>query len=237
MQKLRELIELFLFFLFTAVLYSLFLLNLPLFQGPHGFLITNELSDFSNTQLIPTTLFGSAVVCALLGVLMMKWLPPFTAGMAANLWATTFFLMWVDSIFALSIQFQTFHYLELLGLGLLFLYLFFFTLHYQDFPPTEPEKEGWPFKYQLVSYWLGGLMGFYFIVSINLIINSYGYPEFQWPLALGFCALCFLNYLLFLFLRKSKNKAIGGISGMGRIFFGLWLLAILCAGIGRQWFH
>jgi hypothetical protein len=238
MRKVNELIEQFLFFILTIILYFLFLINLPLFDEPHGFLVMNELSDFSSNQLAAASLFGSVIVCISLGALMMKWLPPFTPGMAANLWATTFFLIWVDSMFALSVQSQSFHYLVLLGFGLLFLYLFFFTLYYLDLPRNpiqEPKKT--PSKYKLVSYWLGTWMVFYLIVSVRLLFNSFGYPELQWPLAMGFCALCFLNYLLFLFLRRSNGQNIDGLSRAGRLFFSFWFFALLCAGIGQHYFH
>ncbi len=238
MKKINELIELLLFFTFTLVLGFLFLINLPIFEEPHGLLIMNELSDFSSNQLAAASLFGSIIVCIGLGALMMKWLPLFTPGMTANLWATTYFLMWVDSMFALSVQAQSFHYLVLLGLGLLFLYLFFFTLYYLDLPKdTNQAPEEPSFKYKLIHYWLGSWMGIYFIVSIRLLFNSFGYPELQWPLAMGFCALCFLNYLLFLFLRKSRGKGVDGLSRVGRIFFSLWFLTLLCTGISQHYFR
>ena len=128
MKKINELIELLLFFTFTLVLGFLFLINLPIFEEPHGLLIMNELSDFSSNQLAAASLFGSIIVCIGLGALMMKWLPLFTPGMTANLWATTYFLMWVDSMFALSVQAQSFHYLVLLGLQPLFSFIFSFSL-------------------------------------------------------------------------------------------------------------
>lgn len=238
MKKLNELIEQLLFFIFTIFLFFLFLINLPLFQEPHGFFIMNELSEFSSRQLAPGSLFGSLIVCIGLGVLVMKWIPTFTPGMAANLWGTTFFLMWVDSMFALSIQSQSFHYLILLALGLLFLYLFFFTLYYLDLPkdPIQESKEQ-PRKYNVINYWLGVWMVFYMIVSVRLLFNSFGYPELQWPLAMGFCALCFLNYLLFLFLKRSNGQDIAGLSRAGRLFFSFWFLALLCTGISQRYFH
>lgn len=237
MRKIKDLLEVFFFFLFTAFLYALFLLNLPLYREPHGLQITNELSDFSSTQITVYCLFASIVVCCLQGVLAMSWFPAFTAGMAANLWATTFFLLWVDSIFALSVQTQSFHYLKILGAGLLFLYLFFFALHYLD-PyrgPSSPTEETGALKYVVADYWLGSWMLFYFGASIRLLVNSYNLPQFQWPLALGFCALCFLNYLLFLFLRKSRGLSVEHLSKIGRFFFVSWFLLILVVGLVQKW--
>lgn len=168
----------------------------------------------------------------------MKWLPSFTAGMAANLWATTFFLIWVDSAFALSIRFQSYYFLALLGLGLLLIYLFFFILHYLDSrPSTVPKGEGVPFRDKFVLIWTGGWMIFYFLISIRLILNSFNYSEFQWPLSMGFCALCFLNYLLFLFLRKSTENDVRKLSFAGRLFFSLWFFGLLLAVIGQKCFR
>ena len=238
MRKIRDLLEVFLFFFFTVTLYALFLLNLPLFREPHGLLLTNELSDFSSTQIISYALFASAVICALQGVLMMNWFPVFTAGMASNLWATTFFLLWVDSMFTLSVQAQSFHFLAVLALGLLFLYLFFFFLHYLDASKEQPlVPEGAAFKVKLLNYWMGIWMVFYFLVSTRLLLDSHGYPEFQLPLSMGFCALCFLNYLLFLFMRKSKGEEIRSLSRIGRIFFVCWFLGIVVVGAVQKWAH
>jgi len=239
MQKAIQVAETFLFAFLTVLLFLLFVLNLPLFREPHGFLIANELSDFSSTELIGGILFGSVAVCAVLGVVMVKWLPVFTAGMASNLWATTFFLLWVDSMFSLSIQFQSFRFLVFLALGLLFLYLFFFTMHYLDLKKeTAPKaKEASVFNDKLVQCWLGGWMFFYLVVSIRLLFNSLGYLEFQIPLALGFCALCFLYYLLFLFLRKSRGEEIQPLSRVGRIVFASWILGVVIVGVVHKWPH
>ncbi len=236
MRKFNDILETTLFFTLTALLGCLFLLNLPLSQEPHGFLVMNELSDFSTTQLSAAALFGSALLCALLGVLILKWAPALTMGMTANLWATTLFLLWVDSMFTLSIQFRSLHYLDLLGLGLLFLYLFFFTLHYLGYPGLSALEPGEPSpQWKIVLYWFAGWIGFYFLVSARLLFNSYGYPEFQGPLAMGFCALGFLNYLAFLQLKKHQGADIKPYSRTGGIIFSLWFLALLAAEISQKW--
>lgn len=238
MKKVPELLEVCIFFVLSGVLLLLFLVNLPLFQEPHGLLVMNELSDFSDNQLVVAILFGSVVVCLGLAVLLLKWIPSFTAGMASNLWATIYFLIWVDSIFCLSIQTQSFRFLALLALGLIFFYLFFFTLHYLGFPEADGSngvKNS--IKLKLMNYWLSGWMGFYFLVSMRLLFNSFGYPEFQWPLAMGFCVLCFLNYLLFLFLLKSEGRKIHSFSRAGRIIFASWFMGIVVVGLVQKWFH
>lgn len=236
MQKIIDGLETSFFILLTVFLCSLFLLNLPLFQEPHGFLVMNELSDFSSNQLSTIALFGSALLCVLLGCLTLKWAPALTVGMASNLWATTFFLLWVDSMFTLCIQSHSLHYLVLLGLGLLFLYLFFFTVYYLGLSAKpEVESGGAAHRERAVSYWLVFWMGFYFLVSIRLLFNSYGFPQFQGPLAMGFCALGFLNYLVFLFLQKHQGADLRLYSRIGRIVFSLWFLTVLAAEIGQKW--
>ncbi len=236
MRKLNDILEMALFLTLTSLLGCLFLLNVPLFQEPHGFLVMNELSDFSSTQLSSAALFGSALLCALLGSLVLKWAPALTMGMASNLWATTFFLLWVDSMFTLSVQSRSMRYLTLLGLGLLFLYFFFFTLHYLGFPGSPAEGPGEPSpKGGFVAYWLIGWMAFYFLGSIRLLFNAGAFPEFQGPLAMGFCALGFLNYLAFLHLKKHQGADLKGYSRAGKILFGLWFLALVAAEIGQKW--
>jgi hypothetical protein len=198
----------------------------------------DQLSDFSTNEITTDTFFSSIVVCTGLGILMLKWLPTFTPGMASNLWASTFFLIWVDSMFALSIQSQSFRYLKLLGLGLVFIYLFFFVLRYLSLPKDpkqEPDEKS--FKHKLIKYWLGAWVILYLTISTRLLFSSFGYSELQWPLAIGFCALCFLNYLLLIFLSKTTAKKGAGLSRIGRYLFGLWVLFLLWTGIDQRWFH
>jgi hypothetical protein len=238
MQKINSILEITFFFILTFLLFFLFFINLPLFQEPHGLLIMNQLSDFSTNEITTTTFLSSIIVCTSLGILTLKWSPAFTPGMASNLWAATFFLMWVDSMFALSIQSESFRYLKLLGLGLVFIYLFFFVLHYLSLSKDlkqEPNEKS--FKYKLINYWLGTWMILYLIISIRLLFGSFGQSELQWPLAIGFCALCFLNYLLLSFLRRTTAKKDTGLFRIGKYLFGLWVLLLLLAGIDQLWFH
>lgn len=238
MIKAKDGISLFLYSVFNLALILLFLLNLPILREPHGLLVTDQLSDFSNTQFIQTVFWGSVVLCALSGVIMLEWHPALTPGMAANLWATALFLMWVDSLFALCIQFQSFHYLMVLCMGIFFLYLFFFTLNYFGHPEKVTESvKGAQLTHRWFHITLGIWMAFYFILSWLLIANSYWCPQFQLPLALGFWGFCFLHYLLWMFLKKSDGEDIGRFSRTGRFVFTLWFLALLSAGLGQRWFH
>lgn len=237
MRRINNLFEYFLFAFSTILLYLIFFVNLPMFELPHGLLAMNDLANFSSTQLSSFILFGSITLCAVLGALLLKWIPAFTAGMMANLWASTFFLLWVDSMFALTVQRQSTQYLNFIVFGLLFLYLFFFTLHYLgpskggEPASAEPSKACW------VSYWLGGWMVFYLFVSLRLFFHEQGNILFQRPLAMGFCALCFLNYLLFLNLKKSKEGNLRLYTRIGSITFSLWFLTLLAVEIGQKWFH
>ncbi len=152
----------------------------------------------------------------------------------ANLWAMTYFFIWIDSIFSLSIQSKSFKYFTSLGLGLIFIYLFFFMVNYLC---VQDEKanvvNGW--KMKLVHYWLWGWMGFYFGLSCFFVFYSFEYTGFRLPLATGAMIVCFLYYLLCLFLKKSEGKDIERFSQMGRIFFAAWTFGLLAVWIGQKW--
>jgi hypothetical protein len=234
LQKVKVYFEVFLFFFLTTILIFLFLVATPISKDPHGFLIMNQLSDFSNNSLIKWALFGSAAVCAALGMLLMSWIPVLTPGIMSNLLLMTYFLLWVDSVFGLSIQFQTFDFLKCFGTGLFFICLFFFTLGYIDSRNEKtPEEADW--KKKLVHYWLGGWICFYFLISIILVFKSFKYLEPQVPLAIGFLGVCFLNYLLLLFLKKKLGNEVGIFSSIGRAIFSCWFLIIVLMEIGQVW--
>jgi hypothetical protein len=238
MSKVKNALSLFLFTLLNLILLFLFLLNIPLDGNLHGFLVINQFSDFSNNDFIKILLFASVVVCALQGVLMMRWAAPLTPGMVSNLSATTFFILWVDSMFALAIQSRSYHYLMDLGIGLLFLYLFFFTLNHLDLQNERDEKpENNEFHRTWLLFWTGAWVLFYCALSWLLVFNPSNELEFQLPLALGLWAVAFLNYLLFLFFKKMGDKDIVKISKTGRIVFVLWFLGLLFAGLGVKWLH
>src|ERR1700690_2317939 len=97
-------LEILLFFLSTCLLYILFIITVPILRDSHGLLAMSELSDLSRSGLVLSLLFGSAVICVFLRILVMKWVPVFSPGVMANLWATTFFYIWIDSLFSLSLQ-------------------------------------------------------------------------------------------------------------------------------------
>jgi hypothetical protein len=236
LQKSRNFFEIFLLFSFSLFLGVLFLISIPISKAPHGLLVMNELSDFSNESVITFALFGSAAICVALGILLMGWIPVLTEGMIANLLSTTYFLLWVDSVFGLSIQFQTVHFLKCFGIGFIFIYFFFFAMGYLDLRDKKwGGKAVW--KQKLIHHWLVGWMIFYFSLAIILAFLSFKYSVEQIPLAIGFLGICFLNYLLLLFLKKSMGHEIGNFSKMGRIFFGFFFLFIALIGSAQAWFH
>jgi Ca2+/Na+ antiporter len=233
MQKAKYFFEVFLLIFLSLVMIVFFLVSTPISKDPHGFLVMNELSDFSNNSLIKLALFGSAAVCVGLGALLMSWIPTITSGMISNLFSTTYFLLWVDSVFGLSLQFQTLTFLVCFGTGLIFIYFFFFTIGYVDLRDENKNEAHW--KEKLVHYWLGGWMCFHFLISMLLILKSAKYSETQVPLGVGFFGLCFLNYLLLLFLKKKTESENGIFSRMGRVFFSLWFSVIVVIGIAQVW--
>ncbi len=109
-----------------------------------------------------------------LGALLMSWISALTAGVIANLFSTTYFLLWVDGVLGLSIQFQTFDFLVCFGTGLLFIYFFFFTMSYVDVR-IENKTGVIIWKEKLVRYWLGGWIWFHFSVSVALVVKSLRY--------------------------------------------------------------
>ncbi len=233
-QMAKEYFEVFVFFCATTSLVFLFLILTPISKDPHGFLMTNEISDFSNTSLIKWALFGSAALCAVLGTLLMSWITVLTAGIVSNLLSMTYFLLWADSIFGLSIQFQTFDFLKCFGTGLLFICLFLFTIGYVDSNYKKMSKvAGW--KEKAIHYWFIGWICFYFWISVVLVFKTV--KDFEPHFLLVFCFLggCFLNYLFFLFLKKESGNKIGIFSRMGRVIFGCWILIIVLLEIGQVW--
>lgn len=238
MRILKDFSEVLLFLLLTFFLYFLFILNIPIFRDPHGQLVMNDLSDLTRSSLILELLFGSAVACVLLGTLMMSFVPLLTAGMTAHLWAATYLFIWIDSLTTLFLQTKSLHFMGALGIGVVFIYLFFSILGYFGFPdptPPAPPSTPGPWKMQMIEYWLWGWMCFYFGISGFLVFNSVYYFGFHIPLAFGALFVCFLNYLLYLFLRKAQGKDIGRVSQYGRILFGVWFLGLIAIWISLRW--
>jgi hypothetical protein len=232
---LKDGAEVILFFLLTFALYLLFMVTVPILRETHGLLVMADLPEYTRDGLVSGLLFGSAGVCVLLGVLLLNWVPLFSTGVLANLFATTFIFMWIDAIFTLSMLNKSWRYMVSLGLGSVFIYLFFFVLDFLRLPKEEnPGPPVW--KAQIVSYWLWGWMGFYLGLSFFLAFHPAMDAGSRFPLAMAAMVICFLNYLLSLFLKKSQGKEVERFSRWGRLFFTLWSLGLLVLWIGFQWF-
>ena len=238
MPRVKDILEILLFFLLTFLLYLLFLSNLPFLWEAQGGPPLSEIADFSDRRLIPSAVFASDVVCALLGGLMMEWVPSFTAGILAVYWGTTFLLLWIDGAPVFSMPSKPYFLLGIMGIGALFLFLFFFALaalHEFEGGEKGRPKETPGLKANLVQYWLGSWMSFYFAVSVLLVFRSaddFGPPQ---PLAMGFCALSFLNFILL--LRGPGTGKRGRFFSIGGTAYGLWVLFLLWSGWGGKWPH
>ena len=123
----------------------------------------------------------------------MDWVS-FTPGMMSNLWATTYFFIWIDSVFSLSLQSKSYKFLYSLALGIMFIYLFFFSVNFFGVQSEKVESGSW-WKIKIVHYWLWGWMGFYFGLSFFFALHTLDYPGFRLPLAAGAMIVCFLYYL------------------------------------------
>src|SRR5260221_1893553 len=96
-------LEVLLFFLFTSLLYLLFIITVPMVREPHGLLAMSELADLSRSGLVLGLLFGSAGIFVFLGIFVMNWVSFFSPGVVGDLLAMTYFFFLVASIFFLSI--------------------------------------------------------------------------------------------------------------------------------------
>src|SRR5271154_1781104 len=104
MSTLKAVLVTSLFVLLTLSLYLVFFMTVPVFRDPHGLLVMNELPVPSQSSLIKEMLFGSAVICALLGTLMMNWVPNLRAGTLGILWVLSYTFIWFDTVLALWMQ-------------------------------------------------------------------------------------------------------------------------------------
>lgn len=230
----NDILESFLFLLLTLALYFLYLVNIPLFDEPYGLLAMSDLSDLTQTRWMMGFLYGSVVVCLLLGILLVKWIPGLSFGTQANLWGATFLFLWMDNSFLITEETGGMDFLGSVGIGLVFLYLFFLVLSWLR-PQPAPEQAG-PWKRRMLQYWAWGWMGFYFGVSLLLAWHYlFGAYSVNPLFPAGATVLCFLHYLLFLFLKNSEGQDIRGSSRNGRVFFGVWACCLLLIWVLRQW--
>ena len=234
LEKIKNGVEIGLFLGLTLGLYLLMALTLPFFQEAHGLLVMTDWADISRNASIHTLLFFSAVACAILGTLLLEWVPSFTAGLMANLWSVTYFFIWIDAVFSLSLQSQSMRYLWALGLGVLFIYFFFLILQIRDSAIEKTKPLEW--KPKLVGQWLWGWMGFYFGLSCLMAYDSLWFLPSRMVLAFGAMALCFFNYLLCLLLKKSDGSKGGVFSLGGRRFFTAWFTVLTLVWVAERFF-
>ncbi|HTA75528.1 MAG TPA: hypothetical protein VK791_00055 [bacterium] len=231
--KIKDFFEVFLFSTLTLSLYILFIFTIPIAREPHGWIALNGFDNPLWSGGIDALIFGSALICALLGALMMYWVPVLSSEVIRNLWVLTYFFVWVDTVFVLSMEYQTVGFLLRLILGIVFIFIFFYVLQFLGFQPQfKTMTTNW--KIQLVEYWTWGWMSFYFSISLLLIYNSFKYSDFRLPLAFGALSVCFMNYIFSLFMQKAEGKKIEAYSKIARIVFIGWvMILILSVGLLR----
>jgi len=235
LEKIKNILETALFLGLTLGLYGLMALTLPLFQDSQGLLVMTDWADISRSGPIHLLLFVSAAACALLGTLLMEWVPSLSPGLMANLWSLTYFFIWIDSVFFLCQENRSVRYLEALGLGILFIYVFFLLIHVQAAQnPAPAAVESW--KPKVVGQWFWGWMGFYFGLSCLMAYDSLGGQSVRMVLAFGAMALCFFNYLLCLWLKKSGTRESGPFSLAGRRFFTAWFSVLTLLWVAERFF-
>jgi hypothetical protein len=234
LEKIKNGVEIGLFLGLTLGLYLLMALTLPFFQEAHGLLVMTDWADISRSGSIHTLLFASAAACAVLGTLLLEWIPSFTPGLMANLWSVTYFFIWIDSVFSLCLQSQSMRYLWALGLGVLFVYVFFLLLH--GWVPGREKLSPVEWKPKIVGQWLWGWMGFYFGLSCLMAYDSLWFLPSRMALAFGAMALCFFNYLLCLLLKKGDGAEGAGFSLGGRRFFTAWFTVLTLVWVAERFF-
>lgn len=165
---------------------------------------------------------------------MMRWIPVLSPDIVRNLWMVTYFFIWVDTVLALSLEYQTADFLIGLLLGLLFIFLFFYVLQSLGYvTKTETYVPDW--KSRMIHYWNWGWMSFYFALSFLMAYNSYKYADSRWPFSFGALIICFLNYVFSLFLERAEGKDIGDFSRKGRWIFGGWFFLLVALVLSEKW--
>jgi hypothetical protein len=234
LEKIKNGLEIGLFLALTLGLYLLMALTLPLFQDAQGLLVMTEWADISRSSSIHSLLFLSAAACAILGTILLEWVPSLTPGLIANLWSATYFFIWIDAVFSLCLESQSARYLYALGLGVLFIYVFFILVHVQKAGEEKNAPLDW--KPKLVSQWLWGWMGFYFGLSALMAYESLWDSPVRMVLAFGAMALCFFNYLLCLMFKKSEGAEGSRFSLSGRRFFTAWFSILALLWVAERFF-
>jgi hypothetical protein len=218
--------QVFLYFVLSASIYFLFIVNIPLFEETHGLLALNEWADLSMATWIKGLMVFSAFLISVLGTLMVVWTPSLPPGVIGNLWTLTFLFLWIDTATALFQEAHSISFLAVLILGAIWIRLYFhfleiFNLDGDDKIAEKGSAQPWVIQ----GVW--GWMGFYFGLSCLLFYQTVRFMGPRMPLALGAYFLCFLNYLLVLHLRKLSGWKIENFSRAARWFFSIWMLVLL----------
>lgn len=233
--KFKDFFEIGLFFVLTLSIYCLFIFTIPIAKEPHGWIALNGFDNPLWLSWIDALIFGSALICALLGAIMMTWIPALSSEIVRNIWALTYFFIWIDTVFVLSMEYQTIGFLTRFISGFVFIFLFFYALHFFGFQSeTKTIVKNW--RTELIQYWTWGWISFYFSLSFLIVYNSFKYSDSRSPLAFGALSVCFLNYIFYLFLQKSQGKNTDRFSKMGRIVFVIWFLVLIAFWTSQTWF-
>jgi len=230
----NNLLEVTIFTFLTAIFYCLYIVTTPIFKEPHCFLVMSELSGTLPPGLLYKLIFGSAIICVLLGVIVLHWISFFSPEVMANFWTSTYIFIWIDTVLTISVKKESFKILVPLGIGLFFIYIFFISLNFLNFG-NEKNKTIDPWKILFLNYWFWGWMGFYFGLSVFLTFNSFYNHKYYLFLATASMMVCFLNYLLCLFIKRASGKDVESFSRKGRLIFLFWFFSLILIWVGQKW--
>ncbi len=233
MNKIKLSIQLIIFFSLSLVLYFLFLSIGSFNQVDHVFPFAFGSLDQNKTNGFLNIIFASTFIIAFLGSILIAWIPRLNPGIASNLLAMTFFYLWLlGTLSAKNHNHFSIYYLSII-LGLIFLYLFFYII--DACLPEETNRNSTPeWIHKIVIGWLWCWMGFYFILSAILALESFGYSHDRLYYSFGSLALCFSYFLVYLHLKNTKQKSFTIFSFAGRMVFIFWLFLLFVLWVAQK---